>query len=80
MLVFIQKFKPIHSALPFRLFPSHLVFHVNGVRLCLRPAASNGPTVHPQMIHEYAELWWNYPSIQLRYSPNRALASCIEVP
>jgi hypothetical protein len=30
------------------------------VRLRLWTAATDGPIVHPQMIYEYGEPWWNY--------------------
>jgi hypothetical protein len=30
----------------------------DGVRLCLRTAATNGPIVHPPVICEHGEPWW----------------------
>jgi hypothetical protein len=32
---------------------------VDGVRLCLCTAASNGPIIYPQVIYVYGEPWWN---------------------
>jgi hypothetical protein len=34
--------------------------YVDEVRLHLWTAASNGPTVHPQVTYEHGEPWWNY--------------------
>jgi hypothetical protein len=37
-----------------------VVLHVDGARLCLWTAATNGPIVHPPGdIYEYEEPWWN---------------------
>jgi hypothetical protein len=33
--------------------------HVNGIRLHLRTVATNRSTVHPQVIYEHREPWWN---------------------
>jgi hypothetical protein len=33
--------------------------HVDGVRLRLRTAATNGRTVYPQVIYDYGESLWN---------------------
>jgi hypothetical protein len=35
------------------------IVHVDGGRLHLLTAATNGPDVHSQMIHKYGEPWWN---------------------
>jgi hypothetical protein len=32
---------------------------VDGMRLCLRTAATNEPIVHPEVIYEHGEPWWN---------------------
>jgi hypothetical protein len=37
-----------------------IVVDVDGVRLCVWTAATNGPFVHLQMICEYGEPRWNY--------------------
>jgi hypothetical protein len=31
----------------------------HGLRLCFRTATSSGPYIHPQMIFEHIEPWWN---------------------
>jgi hypothetical protein len=36
-----------------------VVFHVDGVRIYLRTAASNGPIINLQMIYEYGEPRWS---------------------
>jgi hypothetical protein len=32
---------------------------VDGLRLCLCTAASNGPIIYPQVKYVYGEPWWN---------------------
>jgi hypothetical protein len=36
-----------------------LILYVDGVSLCLRTAATNGPIVQPQIIYECGEPRWN---------------------
>jgi hypothetical protein len=35
------------------------VVHVDGVRLRLWTSTTNGTIVHPQVIYEYGEPWWD---------------------
>jgi hypothetical protein len=61
----ISDWRPVDLFEPFRDYPQQLrnkylvAVHVDGVRLCLWTAATNEPIVHPQVIHEYGELWCN---------------------
>jgi hypothetical protein len=52
-----------------------VVLHVDGVRIYLRTLATNGPTGHPQMIHEYGEPLWNNIGGEIRITRRKTCPS-----
>jgi len=55
-----------------------ILVHVEGMRLCVRTAVSNGPIVHSHMIYESGEPRWNdsdrgKPKKSRKFSPRATL-------
>jgi hypothetical protein len=48
---------------------------VDGVRLCLWSAATNGPTVHSQIMYKYGEPRWNYMTRKKRKNRRKACST-----